>query len=110
MLITIDEALPEARSQDWLSGFEKELRRGWELEKANYVARQRLARRPFDNTPLRTVEGLGQLQMVIDPRTYFRWQQEDEHFWQDDKNVDKFLKDNPECRAPRPERKAMVVV
>lgn len=35
---------------------------------------------------------------AIDARTFFRWQQEDKHFWDDKKNRDKFYKDNPECK------------
>lgn len=49
----------------------------------------------------RAIEGLGQLIGVIDPRTYFRWMQEDPDFWKDKKNVDKFLKDNKQCSVPR---------
>jgi hypothetical protein len=110
MLIRVDEAIPEANDPAWMDGFEKEIRRGWELEKANYMARQQLARKEFDGSPLRTIDGLGQMTMVLDARTWFRWQQEDEHFWEDKGNVKRFLRDNPEARAPRPEQKARVVV
>jgi len=33
---------------------------------------------------------------VIDARTYMRWQEVDPHFWDDDANVKKFIKDNRE--------------
>ena len=33
---------------------------------------------------------------VIPARTYFRWMQVDPHFWEDDGNVKRILKDNPE--------------
>lgn len=33
---------------------------------------------------------------VVDARTYMRWQQVDPHFWEDDNNVKRILKDNPE--------------
>tara|TARA_B110000014_G_C19568667_1_gene303038 strand:+ start:44 stop:364 length:321 start_codon:yes stop_codon:yes gene_type:complete len=36
------------------------------------------------------------LEGVIDARTYMRWQAVDPHFWDDDANVKKFLKDNRE--------------
>lgn len=109
MLIKLEEALPEAGDAFWLEGFEKELRRGWELEKATYMARQMQARNELPKR-LKTIDGLGQLSAVIDSRTYFRWIQEDQHFWDDDGNFKKFLNDNPECRAPRPEKKASIVV
>lgn len=108
MLITLEEALPEASNQSWLDGFEKELRLGWELEKAQYKARQMAARKDVGER-IRNIDGLGQLTGVIDARTYFRWQQEDEHFWEDDGNYKRFLRDNPECRAPDPVKKTVVV-
>jgi len=38
------------------------------------------------------------LEGVIDARTYMRWQEVDPHFWDDDANVKKFLKDNRETQ------------
>ena len=34
--------------------------------------------------------------ILVDARTWFRWQQEDPDFWKDDSNVKKILKDNKE--------------
>lgn len=38
------------------------------------------------------------LESVVPARTYFRWLQEDPHFWEDKGNVKRFMRDNPECR------------
>lgn len=38
------------------------------------------------------------LEAVIPARTFFRWMQTDPHFWEDDANVKKFIKDNPEVK------------
>ena len=39
-----------------------------------------------------------ELESTIPARTYFRWKQVDPHIWDDQKNVNKFLSDNPECK------------
>ena len=102
-IITLEEEFGrQADDLAWMDGLEKEFRKGWELEKATYSARQRMARKEVDSAPIKNIDGLGQLTAVIDARTYFRWQEQDQDFWSDDGNVKKFLKDNPECRAPKP--------
>lgn len=35
---------------------------------------------------------------TIPARTYIRWKAQDPHFWEDESNVKRFLKDNPEAR------------
>ena len=106
MVITLDQEFPGADAQ-WLKGLEREFRWGVELEKAQYMARQKAARGEFESTPLKNVEGLGQLTHVFDARTYFRWLEEDPHFWEDDGNVKSFARDNPECVAPKPVSKTI---
>lgn len=113
MIVTLDDALaamPESQNPNWVRGLIKEFERGWELEKAQQKARALEARREVDATPLKTVDGLGQLKAVFDARTYFRWLEEDEHFWDDDSNVNKFLKDNPEYKAPKPVAKPTILI
>ena len=110
-IVTLDDEFGGAvENTAWLDGLEKEFRRGFELEKVQYRTRQLAARQREFSGPLKTVDGRGQLKGTIDARTYFRWQGEDEHFWDDPKNTDRFLKDNPECKAPRPEMKARIMV
>lgn len=69
-------------------------------EKAMAQIRQVNRKRSEYMKEARQVDGLGQLIGVIDARIYFRWMQEDPDFWNDKKNVDKFMKDNPEYAMP----------
>jgi hypothetical protein len=41
------------------------------------------------------------LKAVIDPRTFFRWFATDRHFWEDPKNVERFVRDNPAAQPWR---------
>lgn len=102
--------MPESQNPNWVRGLIKEFERGWELEKAQQKARALEARREVDATPLKTVDGLGQATTIWDGRTYFRWLEEDPYFWDDDSNVRKFRKDNPEYAVPAPVKKAMITV
>ena len=45
-------------------------------------------------------EGGGQKMAAIDMRTYMRWHQQFPGCWSDQDFVDRFLRDNPEYRAP----------
>jgi len=56
-------------------------------------------------TPRKTVEGLGQLVGIIDQELYLRWHLQEEGCWNDKNFKRKFLADNPEFKASRPERK-----
>jgi|TARA_R100001082_G_scaffold111115_2_gene93457 hypothetical protein len=38
------------------------------------------------------------MEMVVPARLFYRWQQEDPHFWEDDNNVKRIIKDNPELQ------------
>lgn len=102
MILEITDVFPEAHNRSWLEGFERECRFAWEKEKADYMARQQRAQQEIRETPIKNIDGLGQLIGVFDARTYFRWQEEDPWFWDDRQNVERFLQDNPECRAPKP--------
>lgn len=110
MLISIKEALPESDNQAWMDGFERELRLGFELEKAQYKARQMAIREQEKGVGRKMFDGIGQVTGIIDARTYFRWQQEDPDFWNDDGNYRKFLRDNPECRAEAPDKKPIITL
>ena len=43
--------------------------------------------------------GLGQRVGMVDARTFFRWHQENPRFWEEKKNRDRFLADNPQYLA-----------
>ena len=107
MIESIHDAFPGADPK-WLDGLEREFRFGTEMEKVRYKARQLAARQSVG--PQKTVEGLGQLTHVFDARTYFRWLEEDKHFWDDPNNVRRYERDNPECKVDAPEKKVMVMV
>jgi len=97
MLIQVDKAISEeAAHKKWLEGLYWELRSGIELEKFNYLKKRKQELGAANQGKAAQVEGLGQLVAEYDPRQWFRWRQEDEHFWDDNTNVEKFKKDNPE--------------
>lgn len=48
----------------------------------------------------RRINGIGQKIGGIDPRLYFRWDQEHKGCWQNPEFVRDFLRDNPQCCAP----------
>ena len=80
--------------------FERELRLGGVLnrklqrERGNTFSRlKRTAQRHRNYERKKGCEL--ELMSVVDARTWFRWQQEDPHFWSDKKNIEKFTKDNP---------------
>lgn len=70
------------------------------LQMERATAKQRLAylaRKYRNYQPNKKSEH--RLRAVMDARTYFRWKQTDPHFFDDDKNLKNFLRDNPECEA-----------
>ena len=99
MLVKLEDALPEANNQCWLDGFEREIRLGFELEKANRMARVAKMKEVERIQNRKHIDGIGQRVGEIDARTFFRWQQEEEGFWDDPKNVKRFLNDNPEYKV-----------
>ncbi len=85
--------------------YEREFRTGgWFLndyidrEKSGYKDRQTKIARKYRNHQ-RKAGGEFDLAAVVDARTFFRWQQEDQHFWEDPKNIERFTKDNPESAS-----------
>lgn len=44
-------------------------------------------------------DGVGQRVGVVDARTFYRWHQENPGMWDNKAERDKFLRDNPQCRA-----------
>jgi len=94
-----------------MDGFEKELRKGFELEKAQRLARvQAMREAERAHGPRKHIDGLGQKIASTDARTWFRWAQEEDGFWDDRSNVFKFVRDNPEYKPDPAEKKARIVV
>lgn len=88
---------------------EQELRMGFEIEKANAFKRQIRLAQANHRMPRRTVDGMGQVTMSIDPvlqaicrQTYGRDCFKDKQF------VRELLRDNDALRVPV-QRKAMIV-
>lgn len=67
------------------------------FEKIEYLKRTRGITDKYKNHEQSNKSEM-RLDAVIDPRMYFRWLAEDPNFWKDQKNVDKFCKQNPELR------------
>lgn len=85
--------------QDW---YWKELREGGILHQ--YVARERalsgkrlraVARRM--HPVKRNLKSDFQLKASVPAREFFRWRAQDPHFWEDDKNLQSFKRDNPDA-------------
>jgi hypothetical protein len=96
MLIQVDpQVKAEVEQKKFLEGLYWELREGRELEKFHYLKKRReLGKENQGKAGM--VEGLGQHTASYDARQWFRWQEEDKYFWQDESNVKKFKQDNPE--------------
>lgn len=89
-----------------------ELEKEMSMEKATYAVRQGMIAEGMKQMgPLRTRNGIGELIASVDEKTYYRWlQQEGPQIWHDKNFMKKFLKDNPECKAPRPVMKPTILV
>ena len=103
-----DILIPEFKDRNgssWMKSLERKLRHGVEWKRAHYAARQAEIKRHFKELDLRDIgrkigsPGFMRPIAVIDGHTYQKWQQEDTFFWEDDKNVKDFLRDNPECKV-----------
>lgn len=112
MAIVNESTLPVLSGPDFdyerdLSAVVEEIRSGLNVEKV--LMEEQMARNAkYEEaiTDARTVDGLGQRVGVIPSRVYFRWiHQEGADFWRDPKNREKFFKDNPQCRAAKPQKK-----
>jgi len=88
-----------------------ELQDQMSVEKMTYAVRQAMIQEELlERGPMRTIDGLGQHLGEIDARTFFRWDREEPGCWNDRNWVRKYVKDNPEAAAPRPEMKTTVLV
>lgn len=97
--------MPPPSDRAFWDRFERNVRLGIAKEKVDIRRQMRENAAIEAATPRKTVDGLGQREAVIPARLYFRWMEEDRYFWADKKNVQRFLQDNPELRAARPEKK-----
>lgn len=80
----------------YMDKLERGLRMGIEQEKVQYKVRQHAAAGVWDGVELDKKSSF-RPQMVIDSRTYFRWDQQEKGCWEDKGFEKQFLKDNPEC-------------
>jgi hypothetical protein len=69
-------------------------------EKAKSVLRQAEIARVMEQMGSARMEGLGQKIGGVDPRTFFRWEQQYPGCWRNKEFIREFLRDNPACRAP----------
>lgn len=89
------ETLPEGIG----AALEREIRTGWELEKAATYARQgKLGQ--YNSQTHRSIDGLGQCVANIDATSYFSWiGKEGSECWGDKGFMDSYLRDNPQARV-----------
>lgn len=77
---------------------EDELRRGWHMEAMTAAVRQKQIAQA--NPIRRTVEGVGQAMMSVDPIAYHYWGGRlGYQCWRDRQFVREFLRDNPDARV-----------
>lgn len=74
--------------------------RGVDREKVRAVLNQAKIARVMEQAGSVKVNGIGQKIAGIDPRTFFRWDQQFPGCWRNKEFVREFLRDNPQCRAP----------
>lgn len=100
--------IPKFRPADdrgWWQTIERNMRLGIGKEKVLQEQRMKDNARLEAMTPRKTVEGLGQLTAVFDLQNYLRWDAEHPGCWGDKQFGREFIRDNPEVRAARPEKK-----
>lgn len=101
---TIDDALAGGLMElggDLYAEVERELRLGFEIERARAFARQRRLAQANQRNPRRMIDGMGQVTMSIDPvlrllteRQFGRGCFKDKQFCRE------LVRDNPELRVP----------
>lgn len=80
---------------------EQELKSGGYLaeyfakEKATGGERNRAVRQQFAGRQ-RHFKGDAELKAIVPAREFFRWRQQDKHFWEDDSNLRSLKRDNPD--------------
>lgn len=96
---------PPKEDKWWWQEVERNIRLGIGREKV--LAQQEMAaiKKAQEAMDFKTVDGLGQLSMVIPLNTYLRWHQQEEGCWNDKAFKREFYRDNPEVRAKRPVKK-----
>lgn len=92
-----------AEDRGWWETVERGIRLGINKEKVMLQEEMRKNAALEQMTGRRFVDGLGQLKAIIPARLYFRWQHMEPGFWNDRKEVNKFLDENPELKAAKPE-------
>ena len=100
--------IPSTRPQEdrcFWDTIERNIRLGIGKEKVLQEQRMRENARYEAMIPRKTVEGLGQLTAVFDLQNYIRWEQDMPGCWGDKSFSREFIRDNPEVRAARPEKK-----
>jgi hypothetical protein len=67
------------------------------------IENRKQARRIFQKYKNRKQKKSSELWMeaVVPARLFYRWKQVDPHFWEDDNNVKRIIKDNPELQPWR---------
>ena len=89
----------------WWTALERSIRLGINKEKVLQEQQMRDTARAEALIERKTVNGLGQLSMVIPPSVYLQWHLSEPGCWNDKKFKADFYRDNPECRASRPVKK-----
>lgn len=100
--------IPKFRPKEdrgWWQRIEAGIRLGVGQEKVLAENRMKDTARAERMIARKTVDGLGQLTAIIDPQVYLRWQHDQPGCWSDKRFGREFLRDNPECRAARPDKK-----
>lgn len=94
-LIPFHEAIPDEDLDDIVAEF----RRGWHLQKAAAEA-QRVNLAKLNEQQHKHVDGLGQLSARFNLDSYHYWGQRLGYAcWRDKGFVEKYMRDNPECRV-----------
>ena len=70
-----------------LDALEKELRRGWAIDRYNGLRNQRLIAEHNHAQDFKSLDGIGGMELSLDPEVYFHWiKKEGTQFWRDKKN------------------------
>lgn len=86
---------------EFMDGLLRELREVDAEKKAGYQLRQAEIARQTQEQGKVVLDGLGQKVATIDAYTFHSWGLAEGYgFWGDNAELDRFLQDNPECKAP----------
>lgn len=70
-------------------------------EKALSAKRHRNVARQLHGKPQLNFKSDFKLKAAIPAREYFRWKAQDEHFWEDEGNLKRYRRDNPDAVIPK---------